>query len=467
MADGGIFGFLGDGQARRRALDQFGQDMMYYIPRELRGPLGLLAEANPVVSMERAGTAATGLLGQGATPMQRIEYAGDMMSNMAGVLAAPAIGARYGMPAAQALQEGLLGASQSAGVPQFMADESGALRLFHGSPHDFDRFSMDKIGTGEGAQAYGHGLYFAENEAVARGYRDALTSPVDYRGQGYPGADSNLAAKKVADAMGPNSNPANVIASEANKYRHQAQQTRAALSGQSGAAREANERLAASFEKIAADIESLNPDDFRLNTGRMYEVEVNADPNDFLDWDKPLSEQPKVLQRLGMSARPEQEIHDEALRLMTEGNAREQGKMWFDFPDLSARIDELQNELDRRAPNVTGQEYYRGGSSDDVAGILSQMGYGNPEVQSQALREAGIPGIRYLDAGSRGAGDGSRNYVVFDENLITIVRKYGVAGAAALLGVSQADVAQAMGYATPQQDAVTGLLGPTRPPRAD
>jgi hypothetical protein len=42
---------------------------------------------------------------------------------------------------------------------------------------------------------------------------------------------------------------------------------------------------------------------------------------------------------------------------------------------------------------------------------------------SIALREAGIPGIRYLDAGSRGAGEGSRNYVVFDDKLIDIVSR--------------------------------------------
>ena len=43
------------------------------------------------------------------------------------------------------------------------------IRAFHGSPHDFDKFDVSKIGTGEGAQAYGHGLYFAENEGVAKG----------------------------------------------------------------------------------------------------------------------------------------------------------------------------------------------------------------------------------------------------------------------------------------------------------
>ena len=45
-----------------------------------------------------------------------------------------------------------------------------AIKAYHGSPHLFDRFDMSKIGTGEGAQAYGHGLYFAENPMVADDY---------------------------------------------------------------------------------------------------------------------------------------------------------------------------------------------------------------------------------------------------------------------------------------------------------
>ena len=53
----------------------------------------------------------------------------------------------------------------------------------------------------------------------------------------------------------------------------------------------------------------------------------------------------------------------------------------------------------------------------------------NPKAASAHLKALGIPGIKYLDAGSRGAGDGSRNYVVFDEKLIDIVRKYGLASA--------------------------------------
>jgi hypothetical protein len=56
------------------------------------------------------------------------------------------------------------------------------------------------------------------------------------------------------------------------------------------------------------------------------------------------------------------------------------------------------------------------------------------------LREAGIDGIKYLDAGSRAAGDGSRNYVMFDDKLVQILRKYGVATAAALPAAALAEL---------------------------
>ena len=58
------------------------------------------------------------------------------------------------------------------------SDRNGPLsfhKAFHGSPHDFDQFDSSKIGTGEGAQAYGHGLYFAGKKEVADHYRRALS----------------------------------------------------------------------------------------------------------------------------------------------------------------------------------------------------------------------------------------------------------------------------------------------------
>ena len=45
---------------------------------------------------------------------------------------------------------------------------------WHGSPHDFDTFDLGAIGTGEGNQAHGWGLYFAKDKKIAENYRDIL-----------------------------------------------------------------------------------------------------------------------------------------------------------------------------------------------------------------------------------------------------------------------------------------------------
>src|SRR5262245_8120346 len=63
---------------------------------------------------------------------------------------------------------GAVGAPMSVGgVPGLGSGVGKGIRAYHGSPYDFERFDLGKIGTGEGAQAYGHGLYFAENPATA------------------------------------------------------------------------------------------------------------------------------------------------------------------------------------------------------------------------------------------------------------------------------------------------------------
>lgn len=46
---------------------------------------------------------------------------------------------------------------------------------WHGSPHDFDKFDLGAIGTGEGAQAHGWGLYFAKKKSVSRNYQKVLS----------------------------------------------------------------------------------------------------------------------------------------------------------------------------------------------------------------------------------------------------------------------------------------------------
>jgi hypothetical protein len=224
-------------------------------------------------------------------------------------------------------------------------------RAYHGSPHSFDKFDISKIGTGEGAQAYGHGLYFADSEGVAKSYRDALTNKAVPQGSHI----EKVAFNVVRNA--PDMSDAELAPFVRNVYPN------------------------ASEQEIKAALDTARANQ---QIGSMYEVQINADPNSFLDWDKPLSEQPKGVRKA----------------------VKEVG---LDSPDW-VKGGDIHEYLGN----------YVGNYADSDAGVR------------ELLKKHKVPGIKYLDAGSRTKGDGSRNYVVFDDKLIEILRKYGWAG---LLGL--------------------------------
>ncbi len=60
-------------------------------------------------------------------------------------------------------------------APKKLGAEGDDLILQHGSPHNFEQFQLEKIGTGEGAQAFGYGLYFTDGSKIAKGYADKLS----------------------------------------------------------------------------------------------------------------------------------------------------------------------------------------------------------------------------------------------------------------------------------------------------
>jgi len=88
-------------------------------------------------------------------------------------------------------------------------------------------------------------------------------------------------------------------------------------------------------------------------------------------------------------------------------------------------VEQLQHELNNQVPNLTGEQFYSGNTENDyLHSMLSGKGFS--KEQSDYLRELGIPGIRYLDQGSRSAGTGSRNYVMFDDRFPEIVSRNNV-----------------------------------------
>ena len=208
-----------------------------------------------------------------------------------------------------------------------------AATVFHGSPHKFDRFDSSKIGTGEGAQAYGHGLYLAESPDVAKQYADNVKDM---------GAVKDINARMSA------------LVNEMDKYR----------SGEYGKFKDSKGyELKAQYDALM-DLR----DGVRTAPGTLYKVDLPDEAiAKMLDYDKPINQQSPYVR-----------------------NALERAGINFESSALAG-------------PMAMGQEAH--------------------------LQKYGIPGIRYLDAGSRGQGQGSSNYVVFpgEENMLRILERNGQA----------------------------------------
>lgn len=324
---------------------------------------------------------------------------------------------------------------------------SQGIRAFHGSPHDFDKFDLSKIGTGEGAQAYGHGLYFADSEDVAKFYRDSVSNRA---GPTFALGDREMTEDYAANWLAQNMGFYGLPTSFAGRR----------IMNDIANGRSFDEIRKSSPEKWHPAINWLEENNFRLARGipegRMYEVRINADPEQFLDWDKPLKDQA---------------VHD-LVAAKVPADMREAFEK-----NVAAGIEGgnvYRNYLPSVRYSVRGSDgKWAASGAATLDDALKQVGgdrskvmvVHNPGADTAAtvLREAGIPGIRYLDQGSRSISDqvreaqaavdywkkvgdpdklakaesalantlrmdekASRNYVVFDDKLIDIIRKYGL-----------------------------------------
>lgn len=236
-------------------------------------------------------------------------------------------------------------------------------RVWHGSPHRFDKFSTEFMGKGEGAQAFGWGLYYASKREIAESYRGTLTyrDMVRKFRNAMPDDASIEDASEWADSGDAPKDMARVIkalsADDWLGFDYPAQ------------------ALTALFKEPANfDISKELADAAKAMQGQLYEVEIPED-GDMLLWDKPLSEQP-----------------ENVLAALRRGYDEQGG----DYPDKSA------------TPK-TGREIYNDFRA--LAGGFESM---DQRAASEYLASLGIKGIKYLDGTSRNAGDGSYNYVIFD-----------------------------------------------------
>ena len=288
--------------------------------------------------------------------------------------------------------------------------------VYHGSPHKFDKFDASKIGTGEGAQAYGHGLYLAESPGVAKYYQVAEENafPIIRKGD----SRLDLALRESTDeadnkiystiaAITPRGAQFGDGMLDAIKRRLQHD---ADYFAGSPAGRAADAALA----KFDALRPSLKGAKLEYDRGSLYTVDL---PDEWLpkmlDWDKPLSQQSEAVRAAVTPL-----LRDAVDIAPYRGG----------WGDLEPNHDALRELFTKRGTHLGLYS-----SSDATAlnlpgsAVIKALGKGDKESwrASEELRKAGIPGIRYLDGGSRKSGEGTYNYVVFPgmEGLLKILSR--------------------------------------------
>jgi hypothetical protein len=350
----------------------------------------------------------------------------------------------------------------------FLAQNPNDYRIVDENP--IGMFDFNKMGSGEGAQAYGWGGYFTETPDIARGYRDGLLTRSSRSNNAANPINLRIGRKPIEDlyseiSMGADRMPTAIAQKEYNK-----------LAMLEDIMKEGDllviEQRAASgaYDSPTMDWFNKNIKPKFNREGALYQTRVNADPETFLNLDLPIKEQTqKVQSALGWT--PEAKAEVKRVQKINDENLEKALK------DEIPEYNEIPLPIPKGAPplNRFGMEVVKG-----------QYGDLPPEYTSKSLLEKGISGSKFLDAGSRGMGweiklkikgqdyptepikarsrseadrivkeyqdkgfetdlnqIGTRNYVVFDDRLLSIVKKYGIAGAASFYGVSEADISDA------------------------
>ena len=360
---GGLADFLAAGTSPQRTQQMRGLMEFLQVP-DIAATLDRVSYGEPLTTGAgmttklRPETENTLMAALGMTPVGKPAQAGAMALGRAGERVAervvPQVMERGGLPA-----EMLSAMAQGTQSPA---------TVFHGTPHLFNKFDASKIGTGEGNQTYGYGLYLAENPEVARMYRDVLTQ------------SDAMVDGQILDSTNPKHLLARVLNEESGNV--VAARDSLKMFARPGGSKSVSDAAKAALELLDAGerpvMQTVKPQ------GSLMQVDL---PDEqiarMLDWDKPLSQQPENVRQAV-----------EQLRSMPLASEYSSGRTVGGELRDDATGFELMMALKRTNP-----ETYFGPR------------YGTQT--SEMLRQAGIPGIRYLDEGSRGAGQGTSNFVVF------------------------------------------------------
>jgi hypothetical protein len=264
---------------------------------------------------------------------------------------------------------------------------------YHGTPHrgiEKSGFSLQKIGTGEGAQAYGWGLYFAGKKEVAEHYRKTLSD-----GTGEVGAV--IVSGTKIEPMSPEGHAARLL------FYNDAREIKAAAKSWLKEARAgepwavetaAHQGLSAVeyYERLNAFLASHKRTQIKVERGQLYTVEL-PDDNDLLDYEAPIAKQNRKVQ-------------DIARTFLREGGYLRAGE---DGPrQLASSFREAALELGGMVRDGDGSTLYS---------MLARK-LGSEQAASLYFAEHGVPGMRYKAGQIANVKGGGHNFVIWDEGAI-------------------------------------------------
>lgn len=269
-------------------------------------------------------------------------------------------------------------------------------RVWHGTPHrgiETTGFKLNKIGSGEGAQAYGWGMYFASQREVAQRYQPRNKRAEELMMAEYSKAEraGDYESLELWEAALTHKLSDDILSEE--EFGHIPITKRDAVARK---VREIGKKTSAG--------------------GSLYSANI-PENDELLDWDKPLSEQPlKVRQIIRQHKLPMYDERDYDAIQLADGS-------WSIYridPDTreAAQVARLDREDARNAQEALAMS----GAQFDAGRFLYEKiarDKNGPRGASEYLNSIGIPGLRYLDGNSRGQGEGSHNYVIWDEALLT------------------------------------------------
>lgn len=263
-------------------------------------------------------------------------------------------------------------------------------RTYQGSPtRGIERMDDAYLGTGEGGRRetnndysgmFGWGHYSAQEKKVAERYRDNLSKDYAF----VDGKKLSSRTKNPDDAALFNLISTTFYSSGAlensiyDKINSESERLKSILSD---ARAEGSTMFHDGYPiiKLEHDIrvlDSLSTKKVKfVRGGGTYQLEV-PDSDKLMDWDKPLSEQPEAVKEKLSQVDPQN------LVMMKNGEFRD----------------------------MTGKDFYKAMAKE----------LGSPKAASQYLDSIGIPGHQYLDAGSRGDGEGTHNIVTYSDKNIDI-----------------------------------------------